>query len=91
MQGLYLTMLTQVEGTENYLISETRVWTDRFFLNQLLERFPEVISEIKWAKKLRWDCICHTREEHYNDMREIGMDVDAIFEKYNIDIELIKK
>ena len=67
----YLTLMTQIPGSENYLISETIIWRDRSLLNKMYDMFPEVRLLSK-AKKLKWDCICHTKEKHMEGMIEVG-------------------
>lgn len=69
----YLTLMTQIPGSEEYLISETIIWKDRRILNKMYEMFPDEIWQIPGAKKLELDCICHTREEHLAGMREVGI------------------
>lgn len=73
MTALYLTLITQKEGTDDYLISETLIWRDRSILNKTRGMFPDIINELPFAKELTWDCICHTREEHMTEMEEIGL------------------
>lgn len=69
MQATYLTLMTQIPGTDEYLISETIIWESRALLNKML---PEVEGKIWFAKKLEWDCICHTKREHLDGLKELG-------------------
>lgn len=78
----YLTLMTQIEGSEEYLISETLIWHDRFLLNKMYGMFPEV-RKIPKAKILKWDCICHTKKEHLEGMKEVGIQkVDETYGQY---------
>lgn len=72
MRGKYCTLLSQTKP-ENRLVSRTEIWMYTYWMNELLEKFPEAIGEIQWAKKLDWHFPKDDNKEIQKDMDKLGI------------------